>query len=377
MANRRFAELADRYTLLVDDSRDGGSELARQYSVGGNRVCFLLLDQEGKEIDRIESYVKLEFDDELIERLDNFKMEFLESRKGLLEYLVSLVKPNDIPQSRLEELTAWLGDETYDVRESAGRELVRIGEPARAFLATFQPDDVEVRSRVQSILEVLGQRKKSIVHGGLDRDISFLVKHGQTHPALLRHLEEILPDHIDVEKAEAWWNENSHEYVWNAETGRFLHAFVNMHGIELHREIPVETLLPDSGVPHGRGYHHFTDIPENLLGLQYTMRDGYQGILHFRVFREQTVYLVMYGRDWGGGGNSSGGWKSELISREELEQQGWQEIGLLPVTEIYSGKSKEVPPWILFERTCRAGESFAIRNHKYQAPILIWNPDDP
>ena len=27
--------------------------------------------------------------------------------------------------------------------------------------------------------------------------------------------------------------------------------------------------------------------------------------------------------------------------------------------------------WIVFARDCKAGESFAIRNHKYLAPFLI------
>ena len=81
----------------------------------------------------------------------------------------------------------------------------------------------------------------------------------------------------------------------------------------------------------------------------------------------------MYGADWGGGGNPSGNWQEELVTRQQLQQQGWQEITLLPVKHS-NPEYPEPPQWIVFKRHCQPGESFAIRNHKYQAPILIWGP---
>ena len=72
-----------------------------------------------------------------------------------------------------------------------------------------------------------------------------------------------------------------------------------------------------------------------------------------------------------GGGNPSGDWHPEIVSREGMLKQGWKEIGLLPVKHSNPVYQDE-PSWIVFERDCQAGETFLIRNHKYQAPILIW-----
>ena len=72
-----------------------------------------------------------------------------------------------------------------------------------------------------------------------------------------------------------------------------------------------------------------------------------------------------------GGGNSSGDWQLEIVSREAMLEQGCKEIGLLSVKHSNPVYQNE-PSWIVFERNCQAEESFLICNHKNQAPILIW-----
>ena len=146
------------------------------------------------------------------------------------------------------------------------------------------------------------------------------------------------------------------------------------HGVEVFLDVTVKELQTGTRIAYGGGFHQFVDIPEYLQGRSYTDRHGYQGILRFRVLEEQTIHMALYGGEWGVGGNPSGGWQEEVIAREDLEKQGWRETTLLRV--IHSNPDyAEQPSWIVFTRECKPGESFAIRNHKYQAPVLIWGPN--
>lgn len=146
-------------------------------------------------------------------------------------------------------------------------------------------------------------------------------------------------------------------------------------GVEFLYKMEVAKMVRGATAPHGNGIHEFIDVPEELLGRNYANRGGYLGIARFRVLKKQTIFLAMYGGEWGVGGNSSGGWKEEVVPREKLEAQGWKEIAGLPVKETKPEKLNP-PSWIVFARDCQAGESFAIRNHKYQAPIVIWGPQN-
>ena len=142
-------------------------------------------------------------------------------------------------------------------------------------------------------------------------------------------------------------------------------------GIKLFHDAPIEKLVEGTIVPLGNGHHVFEEIPKQLQGRKYTKRGGYQGNLRFEVLQAQTVWVAMYGNDWGGGGNPSGDWQKEIVTAKEMLAQGWKEFGLLPVKHSNPEYQNE-PAWIVFERDCQVGDALLIRNHKYQAPILIW-----
>lgn len=146
---------------------------------------------------------------------------------------------------------------------------------------------------------------------------------------------------------------------------------IELDGIRVHQQSPSARLKDGATIPLGNGNHLLVDVPEIVSGRRFTQRDGYQGKLSFDVLESQTVFLALYGQDWGGGGNPSGNWQPEVTSRQRLEKQGWKPIGFLPVQHSDPNYSNEAP-WVLFSRNCEIGESFLIRNHKYQAPLLIW-----
>ena len=133
--------------------------------------------------------------------------------------------------------------------------------------------------------------------------------------------------------------------------------------------LKIADLKSGATLPLGNGEHRFDDIPDYLKGRRFTRRGGYQGILRFRVEKAQRVYFAVYGADWGGGGNDSGGWKKELVTRQQLKKQGWRVAGKLVGEHTLIDGNRLA--WIVYTRECKAGETFAIRTHKYQAPILF------
>jgi RNA polymerase sigma factor (sigma-70 family) len=140
-------------------------------------------------------------------------------------------------------------------------------------------------------------------------------------------------------------------------------------GLEILHKLELARLEPGATIDLCNAAHVFEKIPAPFRGRFYTKRHGFQGILRFRVTQPQRVTMALYGDDWGGGGNPGGGWLEEVITREQLEKQGWKETARLRTRER-EGQHQEAN-WIVFERDCKAGESFAIRNHKYLAPFLI------
>lgn len=126
---------------------------------------------------------------------------------------------------------------------------------------------------------------------------------------------------------------------------------------------------PGAKVPHGNGDLVFDHAPEAVDGRLFTKRNGYQGAARFRVRSDQKVTVAMY--EWGHEheGNASGDWMSELTSRRKMAERGWQEAG-----EVASRHTNPMLPgvsWFIYTRDCTAGESFVLRNHKYQAPIVF------
>ncbi len=126
---------------------------------------------------------------------------------------------------------------------------------------------------------------------------------------------------------------------------------------------------PGVTVPHGNGDLVFEHAPEAINGRLFTKRNGYQGAARFRVQSDQKVTVAMY--EWGHEheGNASGNWMSELTSRRKMAEQGWQEAGEVP--SRHSDLKQPGVNWFLYTRDCTAGESFVLRNHKYQAPLVF------
>lgn len=126
---------------------------------------------------------------------------------------------------------------------------------------------------------------------------------------------------------------------------------------------------PGTTVPLANGNLVFDFAPEAINGRLFTKRNSYQGAARFRVQSDQKVTVAMY--EWGHehDGNPSGNWMPELTSRREMAEQGWEEAG-----EVHSRHSDLKQPginWFLYTRDCKAGESFLLRNHKYQAPLVF------
>jgi hypothetical protein len=142
-------------------------------------------------------------------------------------------------------------------------------------------------------------------------------------------------------------------------------------GVRLYHSIRLDRLTRGATVSIGQGDHQFVDVRPPLLDLYYTNRHPYQGATRFLIEKSQTVHAAFYGQSWGQGGNGSGNWRHEINSPEQLEAMGWKRSGQLRV-EHSDPKLEEQPAWIVYSRYCRQGESFTLRNHKYQAPILIW-----
>jgi hypothetical protein len=90
------------------------------------------------------------------------------------------------------------------------------------------------------------------------------------------------------------------------------------------------------------------------------------GVLRFEVIESGEVYLVA---NWKYAGNRSGGWYEERLTREQLVERGWMDLG--PAVwdrEVY-----------LLKRQVEKGESYVLRTSKYWPPALVirGNPNSP
>ena len=82
------------------------------------------------------------------------------------------------------------------------------------------------------------------------------------------------------------------------------------------------------------------------------------GVLQFDVKEEGVVYLVTHTAYEG---NRSGGWWEKRVTKGQLVNQGWTDLGRCP------WRLKET----LLKRTVKPGESYRIRTNKYGPPQLI------
>jgi len=130
----------------------------------------------------------------------------------------------------------------------------------------------------------------------------------------------------------------------------------------------VSVFNPGASVSLGNGDHVFDEVPEFLAGRLYTKRNGYQGFVRFRAERDQRIVVGMY--DWRemNSGNTSGGWKEELTPPDTLKKTGWEEVATLQPRHTRPDGSAT---WHFYARDCKRGETFMLRSHKYQAPIVF------
>jgi|GEM_PF-2200878 serine/threonine protein kinase len=143
--------------------------------------------------------------------------------------------------------------------------------------------------------------------------------------------------------------------------------------IDLQWDQRVSVFKPGASVSVGNGHHIFDEVPPFLAGRLYTKRNGYQGIVHFHVERDQRVVVGMY--DWRAmnDGNASGGWKEELTPPDALKKMGWEEVATLQPTHTHRSGSAT---WHFYARECKRGDTFKLRGHKYQAPIVFGESAD-
>ncbi len=120
-----------------------------------------------------------------------------------------------------------------------------------------------------------------------------------------------------------------------------------------------ESVLSDTGKVR------WTNIPESFQGYQFTKGKGSVPSLRYKVLTDGLVQMACTSR-FGGGGNSGGGWKDEVISEQKLQQKGWHRERKL---ELKTSEQDHV--WWIYSRTCTAGEEFNYRTEKYRSPILL------
>ena len=123
--------------------------------------------------------------------------------------------------------------------------------------------------------------------------------------------------------------------------------------------------LTVGGIVWGNKPDPFTEIPAAFEGFQFTQGKMGSATLKFKVLTDGLVHMACTSR-FGGGGNSGGGWKSEVTSEEQLEKNGWKrERGI----ELKDAQKDHV--WWTFTRTCKSGEEFTFRTEKYISPMLL------
>jgi hypothetical protein len=111
----------------------------------------------------------------------------------------------------------------------------------------------------------------------------------------------------------------------------------------------------------------WTQVPEELAGLKYSQPKGkHDGVTSFRVDTDGLVYMAV-----------SSGWiipdkdkgEGNKVSRKQLERDGWKHLG-----DKHNLKCDDAgTEWLVFARTCKAGETFTIQTAKYAAPMVLSN----
>lgn len=223
MANRQFAELADRFVLLVDDTNDGISDFAKSYEIRNNCTGFVLLDASGDEIGRIVSHGKEAFDETMLARIDEIVREYVYDMDDLYGFVLTMSKKTEGEVRReFEHQVAQLSNEDYLVRDRATKSIVNMGAPAYPLILSAQSQDVEVQARLHGIVARMRPLLAMARHHDLNRDPAYLASHAAEQSCAMNRLKEILPEDADFTDVAKWWRENTDKYQWDDTLGRYV-----------------------------------------------------------------------------------------------------------------------------------------------------------
>lgn len=104
-----------------------------------------------------------------------------------------------------------------------------------------------------------------------------------------------------------------------------------------------------------------------ILDTQKTSSVNY-GLLDFTVKTDGPVWMLTTTR-FADSGGSGGNWLDEWSSEDTLRANGWRVGAIGTIQTVFRGTT--IVDWLLWERNCKAGESFSIRTEKYQSPIVL------
>lgn len=133
-------------------------------------------------------------------------------------------------------------------------------------------------------------------------------------------------------------------------------AKVNTGNSIIAKLVPGEKLYTDSE-------YVWVTIPEEYAGMQFAQpKNKHAATTSFGVESDGVVYVALYSRMQ----DQDGDRKDDIMSRREVERMGWKAV---------KGKSlisnETEPEWLVFAKTCKAGETFALRTDKYCAPLIL------
>lgn len=133
-------------------------------------------------------------------------------------------------------------------------------------------------------------------------------------------------------------------------------AKVNAGNSVIAKLLPGEKLYTDSE-------YVWVTIPEAYSGMQFAQpKNKHASTTTFGVESDGVVYLALYSRLQDDDNNQ----KDDILSRRDVERMGWK-----AVKEKSLMSSEGNPEWLVFAKTCKAGETFTLRTDKYCAPIVL------
>lgn len=193
-----------------------------------------------------------------------------------------------------------------------------------------------------------------------------LSHHATTDPDVEENRVKWIAFYQDVKPGESFRVRTHQNY-----TPMLVWGSLNMGNVQVAHawDQRVSVFGPGASVSLGNGHHYFDEVPEYLDGLLYNKRNGYQGSTQFRLDKDQRVYAAFY--DWRHmmDGNASGDWHEELTPPRKLKQMGWEEVGTMEGR--HSNSEYKPVTWHIYARDCKRGDTFRLRGHKYQAPIVF------